>query len=237
MRTFSAKELCHERLGDRFATALSSYDTRRRVETLIDDFLSDEMVRGKNALDVGCGLGFFSQRLVERGARVEACDIGPNLVEKTGLRADCAARVADAMCLTDEFGLDRFDVVVSSECIEHVPVPLEALRQMIAVLKPGGYLSISTPNRLWYPVVRAATMLHLRPFDGLENFSSWHSLRRELEIHNVEVIRDVGLHLFPFQIGLHRVSTWCDRHLQSCRFAMINICILGRKKSSAGTYK
>jgi len=28
---------------------------------------------------------------------------------------------------------------------------------MIAVLKPGGYLSLSTPNLLWYPVVRAAT--------------------------------------------------------------------------------
>jgi 2-polyprenyl-3-methyl-5-hydroxy-6-metoxy-1,4-benzoquinol methylase len=230
MRAFSDKELCHERLGDRFATALSSYDTRRRVETLVDDFLSDEMVGGKNALDVGCGLGFFSQRLVERGARVEACDIGPNLVEKARLRAGCAARVADAMYLTDEFGLDRFDVVVSSECIEHVPVPLEALRQMIAVLKPGGYLSISTPNRLWHPVVRAATMLHLRPFDALENFSSWQSLRRELEIHNVEVIREHGLHLFPFQIGLHRLSTWCDRQLQSCRSVMINICILGQKK-------
>jgi len=59
MRLPSYQEYCHERLGDRYAKALSGYDTQRRVKVLIDEFLSDDMVRGKTALDVGCGLGFF----------------------------------------------------------------------------------------------------------------------------------------------------------------------------------
>ena len=59
-RTPDAKELTHERMGDAFASALSGYDTTRRVEVLIDHFLTDAMVRGKSALDVGCGLGLFS---------------------------------------------------------------------------------------------------------------------------------------------------------------------------------
>lgn len=223
------KELCHERLGDRFAESLSEYDTRRRLATLIDTFLPDELVRGKAALDVGCGLGFFSQRLVQRGANVIACDLGPNLVERTRQRAGCRAQVADALRLVEEFGENQFDLVVSSECIEHTLSPIEALRQMVGVLKPGGYLAVSTPNIVWYPVVRAATLLKLRPFDGFENFSSWKSIRKTLGDCGVDIVREAGLHLFPFQLSMHRLSLWGDEHMQMARSLMINICVLGRK--------
>lgn len=229
VRVPTKEEYTHDRLGDRFATALSSYDTRRRVETLVDTFLTADMVAGKSALDVGCGLGFFSQRLKERGAFVTACDLGPTLVEHTRKQVGCAAVVADVMSLTEQLGRASFDLVVSSECIEHTPDPREALRQMAGVVRPGGYLAVSTPNILWSPVVRAASMLKLRPFDGHENFSSWRSIRETLQGAGIELVREQGLHLFPFQFGLHGLSTWCDQHLQVLRGAMINVCVLGRK--------
>ena len=72
MRVPTDKELVHERLGDRFEAALSSYDTRRRVETLVDEFITDEMLQDRSVLDVGCGLGFFSERLQARGGHVTA---------------------------------------------------------------------------------------------------------------------------------------------------------------------
>jgi len=188
------------------------------------------MVAGKVVLDVGCGLGFFSARLAERGAKVVACDIGPGLVERTRLKVGCEARLADALSLEEEFGSERFDLVISSECIEHVPSPKAALHQMIAVLKPGGFLSVSTPNRIWLPLVSLATTLRLRPFNGYENFSTWRSLRKTLEASGVAILREQGLHLFPFQLHLPRVSTWCDRHLQIFRGMMINLCVLGQKQ-------
>jgi len=225
------EEYSHDRLGDRFAHALSEYDTRRRVETLIDEFLTEDMVRGKRTLDVGCGLGFFSQRLMERGAVVTACDLGPNLVEATRGRVGCEAVVADALRLVEQFGPESFDLVVSSECIEHTPSPQRALEQMAAVLKPGGYLAVSTPNIVWSPVVKLATALRLRPFDGHERFSSWSGIRRVLRSSRVEIMREAGLHLFPFQIPLHALSRWCERHLQTLRPLMINVCVLGRKQA------
>lgn len=230
MRTIDQKEYCHERLGDKFETALSNYDTQRRVETLIDDFLTDAMVCGKSALDVGCGLGQFSERLAQRGANVLACDLGPNLVERTKARVGCQGAVADAMYLANQFGENRFDLVVSSECIEHTPSPTEALKQMAAVLKPGGYMAVSTPNLLWSPVVNLASLLRIRPFDGYENFSTWRGIRESLNAANVDIVRECGLHLFPFQFGLHGLSRWCDRRLQGLRGLMINICLLGRKR-------
>ena len=230
MRAVTEEELCHERLGDEFERALSTYDTRRRVETLIDEFLTDDMVAGKDTLDVGCGLGYFSKRLAERGAKLIACDIGPNLVQRTRDLVGCRAEVADALELVQQFGRDRFDLVVSSECIEHTPSPQRALEQMAAVLKPGGYLAVSTPNIVWSPVVKLATALRLRPFDGHERFSSWSGMRRVLTSSGVEIVREAGLHLFPFQLPLHRLSTWCDRRLQTLRPLMINLCVLGRKR-------
>lgn len=223
------QELIHESLGDVFERALSPYDTRRRVETLIDEFLPDAAVVGKSVLDVGCGLGYFSERLVQRGAIVTACDLGPNLVERTRRRAGCRSVVADALRLVEEFGCGQFDVVVSSECIEHTPDPDGAIIQMLSMLRPGGHLSLSTPNILWSPVVRFATAIGARPFDGLENFSSWRSVRRTIRKNGASVVHERGLHLFPFQLPLRRLSRWSDRHLQLLRPFMINICVLARK--------
>jgi len=231
-RELARRELVYEELGDAFATALSDYDTSRRVDLLIDQFLPDEVLAGKRALDVGCGLGFFSRRLVERGAQVTACDIGPGLLERTGRLAGCETVLADALELTGQFGHEAFDVVVSSECIEHTPDPALAIAQMLAVLRPGGYLSLSTPNVVWSPVVKMASALGLRRFQGLENFSSWPQIRSALTEGGATVIHERGLHLFPFQLPLHRVSTLCDRRLQALRAVMINICVLGRKVPS-----
>jgi 2-polyprenyl-3-methyl-5-hydroxy-6-metoxy-1,4-benzoquinol methylase len=138
--------------------------------------------------------------------------------------------VADALDLTATFGRDRFDVVVSSECVEHTPDPAAAIGQMGAVLKPGGLLALSTPNVVWYPAVRLATALRLRPFDGLENFSTWGGLRRALRLAGLEVVREQGLHLIPFQFRCYRLSRWLDRHAQAFKGAMINLCVLARKR-------
>jgi 2-polyprenyl-3-methyl-5-hydroxy-6-metoxy-1,4-benzoquinol methylase len=230
MRVISEAEYCHEHLGDEFATALSDYDTQRRVEVLVDQFLADAAVPGTNALDVGCGLGFFSQSLHTRGVEVTACDLGPKLVEHTRSQVGCEAVVADALNLVDQFGENQFDIVISSECIEHTPEPYAAVKQMAGVLKDGGLLSISTPNFVWHPVVQAATRLKLRPFDGYENFSSWTGLRRTLDECGIEIVSEQGLHLIPFQFRLHRFSRWLDRHFQPMRLCMINICLLGRKR-------
>lgn len=230
-RQLAPEELVYEAMGDAFAGALSLYDTQSRVRVLIDEFLPDSVLVGKRALDVGCGLGFFSRRLVERGAHVVACDIGQGLVERTKRLAGCEGEVVDALDLTARFAPHSFDVVVSSECIEHTPDPMQAIAQMLAVLRPGGYLSLSTPNVVWSPVVRLATRLGLRPFDGFEHFSSWASIRNAIAHGGATVTRERGLHLFPFHLPLHAVSSWCDRELQLLRGVMINICVLGRKST------
>jgi 2-polyprenyl-3-methyl-5-hydroxy-6-metoxy-1,4-benzoquinol methylase len=229
MRAVSEKELSHDRMAEDQVPHISSYDTTRRVTVLIDEFLRNIDLVDKKVLDVGCGLGYFSQRLVQMGAQVTACDLGENLVNLTTNRTGCRGLVADALSLTDTFTEGEFDLVVSSECIEHTPNPMAAITEMTKVLKPGGFLSLSTPNILWQPVVRSASALNLRAFSGYENFSSWNSISKAMKQNGMTIIEKRGLHLWPFQLGLHRLSTWSDRYLQGLRFLMINICVLGQK--------
>ena len=229
MRQISDKELIHERLGVAFEEALSEYDTARRIEVLIDRFLGHIDLKGASVLDVGCGLGFFSRALRSRGADVLACDIGQELVERVRKTVGCECVRADALALVEQFGVQSFDVVLSSECIEHTPSPQKALHQMARVLKSGGLLAVSTPNVAWYPVVKLATLAKARPFNGLENFSTFGSIRRALEREGLRVIEEQGLHLIPFQFKCFRMSRWCDEHLQALRFLMINLCVLAEK--------
>jgi 2-polyprenyl-6-hydroxyphenyl methylase/3-demethylubiquinone-9 3-methyltransferase len=231
VRVPTEHEYCHERLGEAFRTALSAYDTQRRIEILVDKFLGQERLEGRSVLEVGAGLGFFSDRIQRLGGLVTATDIGAHLVEEVRRRVGCRSECVDALSLIEYFGRQSFDVVLSSECVEHTPDPMEAVAQMGEVLKPGGYLALSTPNILWSPIVRIATLTKFRPFDGLENFSSFGQIRRTLQRCRIRVIEEYGLHLFPFQLPLHGVSRWCDKHLQSVRMLMINICVLGQKEN------
>ena len=228
MRSIDKRELFYDSF-DGFEESLSVYDTSRRVEVLIGQFLGAEKLKGKKVLDVGAGLGFFSKAMSEMGADVLATDLAPNLVEKIKQRVGCPSVCADALALEKQFGQGAFDVVISSEAIEHTPDPNAALREMAAVLKPGGLLSVSTPNLVWYPVVRGATLLKARPFEGFENFSTFGSMRKTLEGCGLTIVKEQGLHLFPFQLGMHGVSRWMDGNLQGLRGLMINLCVLAQK--------
>jgi 2-polyprenyl-3-methyl-5-hydroxy-6-metoxy-1,4-benzoquinol methylase len=232
MRQITTKELIHDRLGDKFAQAISDYDTSRRLSVLIHEFLPHGLIAGKSVLDVGTGLGFFAEELQRNGANVTAIDIGSGLVDRVRQRVGCKCLILDALELSAHFGTAVFDVVLSSECIEHTPSPEQALREMCRVLKPGGYLSVSTPNRVWYPIVKAATLLRLRPYNGLENFSTFQSIRNILESEDMSILREKGLHLLPFQLPLRPLSRWCDENAQALRSCMINLCVFAQKKKS-----
>ncbi len=222
----------YERLGHQYTQSISQYDTQRRVEILIDKFLTNDQLSGKQILDLGCGLGYFSKRLKERGAIVTACDIGASLVETTVRSVGCRGVVADALQLSSHFGMEQFDGIVSSECVEHTACPEKAISEMARVLRPEGFLALSTPNKIWYPVVRMATLLHLRPYDGYENFSSFGSLKKTLKKNQLNICDAYGLHIFPFQFGFESLSRWCDQHIQFMRNIMLNLCVLAVKRGS-----
>lgn len=229
MPEFLDPQLFHERMGDAFEDAISSYDTQRRIEVLVDEFLAGKPLAGLSALEVGCGLGYFSEALQKLGADLTVCDIGQTLVDRTVKRVGCRGRVADATRLLDVFARESFDLVLSSECIEHTNDPGAAIDGMCAVLRSGGRISLSTPNLLWWPLVAAASKLRLRAFNGYEHFSTLSFLTKRMERNGMRILQTKGLHLFPFQLRAHGLSRWMDARLQALKGLMINFCVLAEK--------
>lgn len=124
----------------------------------------------KTALDVGCGVGEFMVVLKGAGFKVEGVDGNEDQMKRvrslrlSGTLADLEEKLAYA----DE----SFSLVTCLELIEHIAHTEDLLCEIYRILRPGGYLLLSTPNfaflnnRLHYLFGRAPCNegLHLRFF-------------------------------------------------------------------------
>lgn len=225
-------KLYFDSIAEEFESKINPHDLRTRLgwfESAFSEFL-DKDSKLASALDVGAGLGQFTAAVAPYAHEITPLDIGPKLVQKLSTRwplAKCGS--ATELPFSDE----SFDVVVSSECIEHTDEPLTAIREMVRVLKPGGYLFLSTPNWLWRWSITVAEALGVRKFAGIENFLRRSEIKREFQSLNVEIHRADGLHILPFQFSpIHPLLRFCDRHAQFLRGLMINQCWVIRKKST-----
>lgn len=99
-------------------------------------------------LDVGCGSAFVAAHFCPRGVNVVSTDIARANVKGALDRVDSshhAAVVADAYHLP--FADGTFDCIIASEIIEHTVDPRAFVASLLAKLKPGGTLVVSTPYK------------------------------------------------------------------------------------------
>ncbi|MBI4514766.1 MAG: class I SAM-dependent methyltransferase [Deltaproteobacteria bacterium] len=110
---------------------------------------AQELARGKLVLDAGCGDGYGSHLLAETAARVVGVDRSADTVAVAARRyqtSNLTYRVCELTRLAD-LG-ERFELVINFQVIEHLVDPRPFLRQVQAVLRPGGRLIVTTPNRV-----------------------------------------------------------------------------------------
>lgn len=103
---------------------------------------------GASILDVGCGYATTSQRLRELGNRVTGIESSSEAVKVASGRLDevLEADLQDVSALGDR----RFDCIIFADVLEHLPWPLEILRQYHPFLEPDGSVIVSLPNvGLW----------------------------------------------------------------------------------------
>ena len=104
--------------------------------------------RSGNVLEIGAGTGWQARALSEEGFTVEAIDLPP----ESGISGHARNRhwpIRDYDGVHIPFPDDSFDIIYSSNVLEHV-VELDALmEEMKRVLHPGGIMLHLLPNPQW----------------------------------------------------------------------------------------
>ncbi len=110
-----------------------------------------ELVADKVVLDAACGEGYGSHLLSARAHQVTGIDIDAEVVEHARSRYK-SKRLSfeQASCLALPLADDSIDVVVSFETLEHLAAHDELMTEFQRVLKPDGFLLISSPDRKTY---------------------------------------------------------------------------------------
>ncbi|OLE53168.1 MAG: hypothetical protein AUG51_14335 [Acidobacteria bacterium 13_1_20CM_3_53_8] len=137
-----------EATGERFVPELAG---QIKYEHLHRYALSLELAIGKSVLDIASGEGYGAALLAEVAQTVVGVDIDSQAIEHAThkySRHNLSFRVGN--CAAIPLPDHSVDLVTSFETIEHHGQHDEMMVEIKRVLRPGGVLIISSPNRLTY---------------------------------------------------------------------------------------
>jgi 2-polyprenyl-3-methyl-5-hydroxy-6-metoxy-1,4-benzoquinol methylase len=128
-----------------FLTQLGDEDERRGQ--VIVSLLESLHLSRPEILEVGCANGWFASQLADYG-NVTGIDLADAAVEEARERNPASTFLVGDICSTDLPG--SFDVIITMETFAHVPNQQEFPFRLTQMLKPGGYLLMTTQNLFVY---------------------------------------------------------------------------------------
>lgn len=195
-----------ERIVPQAENCEPNFASRMYQEHIARYLFASQITASKTVVDIGCGVGYGSQRLGELGAAyVHAFDLSKDAIRHARIHyahPNVHYEVANA----EDFTVDRkFDVAICFELIEHVRNPRAVMKKIKQALGSDGILVMSTPRAL----EQKRTHFHehefglqeyfdlIREFFGevdmyVENnhFASLVTKARPAELHQIVCLKD-----------------------------------------------
>jgi ubiquinone/menaquinone biosynthesis C-methylase UbiE len=124
------------------------------------------LAAGRAVLDAGCGVGYGTTLLASAGAASTlGVDVSPHAIKAATAQAGAGVRFEVADIERLDVADASFDLITCFEVIEYVEHPELALDELRRVLRPGGVLLFSSPNRGVYP---PGNRWHVNEFSSAE---------------------------------------------------------------------
>lgn len=102
-------------------------------------------LRGKRVLDAACGLGFFSLRFTECGAKVLAVDTDDKALQYLRAAYNIETKLLDIE--NEPLPAGSFDLIFLGEILEHVRDYQKIINKAKDALLPGGMVLLTTPAK------------------------------------------------------------------------------------------
>lgn len=222
----------------------SSNPTRRWLHCARRDWINEALHRympdnPEHAMEVGPGSGIYLPLLADLYLEVSAVDIEEAYLDNARERM---ADIANLHIQTDDITSskmsdEKFDFILCTEVIEHISDSKNALINMYRLLKPGGILLLSTPQRYsplevfakiaFLPgIIRLVRLVYQEPIleTGHINLLTESELRRQLEDAGFVVIENykTGLYIplvaeFMGELGL-KIEQAFERNIMNSSF-------------------
>ncbi|KAJ7146361.1 S-adenosyl-L-methionine-dependent methyltransferase [Mycena epipterygia] len=197
-------------------------------------YLLSSLSPDMHILDVGCGPGTITADLAKRVPAGHVTGIERSAEDVLQKARDAAAAqgiknvtyaLGDALSLS--FPDNSFDVVHAHQVLQHVSDPVLALREMVRVAKPGGFVAVrdtDSSTMTWYPENdgisswRTIYQQKVAPFNGGEpnagrRLLSW-ALQAGLPRDRITASASTWCFSTPEEVAWWS-STWADRVLSS----------------------
>ena len=164
------------------------------------------LLDGINCIDIGCGGGILSEKLNRLGARVTGIDASQSSIEvakehsiKSRLKINYKC-ISTSELIESEKGkvINKFDLVVASEVIEHVNNRKSFLSDISNLCRPGGLVVFTTINNslsgVLFGKIFAENILKIVPIGthDIKKFISPETLAKEAKEHNIILDNFIG---------------------------------------------
>lgn len=162
------------------------------IYEMVAKALEERDIAGDTLVDVGCGAGQLWPFLRGRFARY----IGVDVVRYEHFPTDAAFTQVDLDTGKVPLPDERTDVVVAVETIEHLENPRAFMREMVRLVRPGGWVVVTTPNQL--SLLSLLTLFMKQRFNAFQDVHYPAHLTALLEVDLERIARECALTDFAF---------------------------------------
>lgn len=173
-------------------------------------------VQGKGILDLGCGQGWLTKELSDRGANVAGVDGSSVLIDRArSLYPEQSFQVFDLVKGLPDFG-SKFDIVVSHMVAMDLPEIDLLFSDVARALKPGGTFLFTLPHPCFFQMksyqdevgmwFKKLTGYLKREVWRIDSFGDYNHYHRAISDY-VAALSRAGLFVFEFHEPPHRAKS------------------------------
>ncbi|MDB5775644.1 MAG: class SAM-dependent methyltransferase [Herbaspirillum sp.] len=165
----------------------------RAVDELVQAVGIRELTSSK-AIEIGCGEGHSTERLrglLSGQVDFQAAEYVADLVPRAQKR-NPGITVRQGSAYASGHADETFDLVFLLEVLEHLDYPIDALKEIRRILKPGGYLILGVPREPIWCMLNMTRGKYLKSFGntpGHLNHWSTFALKRFIKAHFGAVVQ------------------------------------------------